>query len=93
MRRYIHSSGRILELRFWLFGWWGSLFCPTEICCASEPAWVWKRIYPRWYAWLLAVRLFLSIVWREGYGGTPLDVRTAWDVAYRVHGEESQKPF
>ena len=79
-----HSSGRILKLRYWFFGWWGEAFLPTDVA----DSWVWLKLRPRWYQWLRHIRLFLGIVWRH-YETERIGWSLAWQIAFCTFEDHS----
>ena len=79
-----HESGRILRLRFWALGWWGELFCPTDM----GGCWVWAQIRPKWYWWIHRAALFLFLAWRRYEEQYPqrISIATAWQVSEVARG-------
>ncbi len=83
MKTTSHESGRSLKLKFWLFGWWGYGFFPTDI----GQCWAWAKVRPRWYWMVRRVRLFCELVWRIPVeGGVPIQAPTAWEVSKIAEG-------
>lgn len=56
--------------------YWGKTNAQTGI----GNLWVYTKIRPWWYWKFLAIKLFLSILWRR-YELGRLDIKTAWDVS------------
>ncbi len=81
MTKYRHSSGRVLRTRFWLLGWWGQLFAPTDM----GDLWTTAKVRPFWFWWWRRLCLFVSIVWRR-YEVQRLDWRTSWAVSHVALG-------
>jgi len=69
--------------------WWTSRLVPTDVRDpdTGEPLYVNAKVRPRWYWWLMKVRLFLALVWREWEPGIRIGWRTAWEVAGIVHDD------
>lgn len=78
-----HESGRELHLRFWIFGWWGEAFLPTDF----RDAWVWKKVRPNWYWFLRAIKMFFGIIFRDFHGVIIMPM-TAWTVARGINCKE-----